>query len=70
MVVAPDGTVLGNLGREPGVLTVDLDPCRKWVKPRSHGQPEIEHRVLIEESRRKLRAEGSLAAERGNRRGR
>jgi glycerophosphoryl diester phosphodiesterase len=52
LVVAPDGTVVANAGSQPGVLQTRLDPTRRYLKPASHGKPEIEHRELMEQQRR------------------
>jgi deaminated glutathione amidase len=47
MIVAPDGDVVADAGREPGVISATIDPLRKFVKPRSHGQPDVEHGELM-----------------------
>ncbi len=51
LVATPDGTLAASLGHEPGLLTVEIEPTRKYVKPASHGEPLIEHRELIESHR-------------------
>ena len=52
MIVAPDGTIVADAGQEPGVITATIDPKQKFVKPRSHGQPDIEHGQLMARHRR------------------
>ncbi|MCD6287233.1 MAG: hypothetical protein J7M39_15095 [Anaerolineae bacterium] len=52
LVTAPDGTLLEDAGAHACVITVELDPKRKFVKPASHGRPVVEHRTLIESHRR------------------
>ena len=52
LVASPEGRLLATAGTEPGIIQVEIDPTRKFVKPRSHGQPLIEHRTLIERHRR------------------
>ena len=52
LVAAPDGTLLADAGADACVLTVEVDPMRKFVKPASHGQELIEHRTLLESHRR------------------
>ena len=52
MVASPDGSLLGRLEGDAGVLRVEIDPTVKWHQPRSHGQAEIEHRELIAIERR------------------
>jgi glycerophosphoryl diester phosphodiesterase len=52
LVVAADGTVVASAGSEPGVLRTQLNPRQRYLKPASHGQPEIEHRELMELRRR------------------
>jgi len=52
LVAGPDGALVADAGTEPGVLTVEIDPQAKFVKPASHGQPEVEHRTLIDRNRR------------------
>ena len=52
LVAAPDGALLADAGSEAGVVTVELDPGQKFMKPASHGRPIVEHRTLIESHRR------------------
>jgi len=52
MVVTPEGKSVGRLEGEASVLKVEIDPTVKWSQPRSHGQPEIEHRELLMIERR------------------
>jgi|ETNmetMinimDraft_30_1059905.scaffolds.fasta_scaffold16979_2 glycerophosphoryl diester phosphodiesterase len=52
LVAGPEGTILVNTRSEPGVVTVDINPHAKFMKPASHGQPIVEHRALIESNRR------------------
>lgn len=52
LIAAPTGDLLADAGNEPCILTANIDPNRKLMKPASHGQPLIEHRSLIESHRR------------------
>jgi glycerophosphoryl diester phosphodiesterase len=52
LVAAPDGTLLAVAETEPTVIRAEIDPGLKFVKPRSHGEGPVEHRVLMEEHRR------------------
>ena len=52
LVAAPDGTIVADAGETPGVVTADIDPQQRWLKPASHGKPAVEHRALIESQRR------------------
>jgi len=52
LVAAPDGNLLAVADTEPGVIRAVIQPELKFVKPRSHGEDPIEHRVLMEEHRR------------------
>ena len=52
LVVAPDGEVVVNAGGESGVIEAEIDPKVKFVKPRSHGMPDVNHRELIASRRR------------------
>ncbi|MFC1452131.1 glycerophosphodiester phosphodiesterase family protein [Verrucomicrobiota bacterium] len=52
LVVAPDGTVLADAGKEACVIEAEIDPTRKFTKPACHGRPAVEHRALIEANRR------------------
>ena len=52
LVASPEGQLLSIAGTEPGAIEVEIEPARKFIKPRSHCQPLIEHRVLIEAHRR------------------
>lgn len=51
LVASPEGDLLANAGTEPGILKIEIDPAKKFVKPRSYKQPLIEHRVLTERHR-------------------
>jgi glycerophosphoryl diester phosphodiesterase len=52
LVATPAGTLLADAGKDACVVTAELDPKRKFVKPASHGRPAVEHRALIESHRR------------------
>jgi len=52
LVVAPEGEVVVNAGGESGVIEAEIDPKVKFVKPRSHGMPDVNHRELIASRRR------------------
>lgn len=52
LIAAPDGSILEDAGDEVSLLTLELDPKRKFVKPASFGQPDIEHQALIENRRK------------------
>lgn len=52
MIVAPDGEIVVDANHEPGVIQATIDPKRKFIKPRSHGQPDIEHGQLMSRHRR------------------
>lgn len=52
LVATPSGTLLADTGPGARVLTVELDPEAKYVKPASHGQKHVEHRALVESHRR------------------
>ncbi len=52
LVASPEGDIIADAGEEPAVLAAEFDPSRRFVKPASHGQPDTEHRSLIEERRR------------------
>lgn len=52
LVATPAGTLIADAGGRPCVLKAELDPKRKFVKPASHGQKNVEHRALIESHRR------------------
>ena len=61
MVVAPDGTILGNMKSEVGHLDVTFDPLRKYLKPAGFGNPPATHPEYVEKGRRpwKYRPGGS-----------
>lgn len=40
MVIAPDGKVLADAGGEPGVLTCEIDPAARFMRPASYGEPD------------------------------
>jgi predicted amidohydrolase len=48
LVASPDGNIVVDAADAVGMVAVDIDPHLKFVKPASHGQPDVEHRVLIE----------------------
>lgn len=52
LIASPEGAVLAMAGTEPTVVTAEFDPKRKFMKPRSYGEPLVEHRVLLESHRR------------------
>lgn len=52
LAVRADGTVVVSAGGVAGVLSCEVDPKAGFRKPRSHGQPLVEHRTLIREHRR------------------
>lgn len=52
LVATPTGAVLADAGSVACVLSAELDPKQKFVKPASHGQKPVEHRALIESHRR------------------
>ena len=52
LVATPAGELLADAGEEACILTAEVDPGRKFVKPASHGRPRVEHRSLIEAHRR------------------
>jgi predicted amidohydrolase len=52
LIAAPDGQVVVNAGGEPRMIEAEIDPKAKFVKPRSHGMPDIDHRALIASRRR------------------
>jgi len=52
LVAAPDGTLLKDAGADACVMTAELTPERKFVKPASYGRDIVEHRALIESHRR------------------
>ena len=52
LVAAPDGTLLVVAETEPVVVRAEYDPKGRFVKPRSHGEDPVEHRILINEHRR------------------
>ena len=52
LVATPAGELLADAGEEARVLTAEIDPSRKFIKPASHGCHVVEHRALIELHRR------------------
>ncbi len=52
LAAAPDGRLLQDAGEKPGVLVVELDPKAKFIHPASHGQPQVEHRALLQSRQR------------------
>lgn len=49
MAVAPDGTVIADAGGEPGVLTCEIDPEQRFMRPASFGEPDkvIDYREAL-----------------------
>ncbi|MEZ5277378.1 MAG: glycerophosphodiester phosphodiesterase family protein [Opitutaceae bacterium] len=69
LVAAPDGSLVATGGQQAGIVRCQVDLSEKWMKPHSHGQAVIEHRVLLEGHRRpglyrnaQERIQASLAA--------
>ncbi len=52
LIAAPDGRITADIGNSAGVLIGNVDPAYRFTKPASHGQPDIEHRELLEAHRR------------------
>ena len=52
LVASPSGMLLTDAGAQPCVVTAELVPKQKFVKPASHGRKPAEHRALIESHRR------------------
>lgn len=52
LAVRADGTLIATAGAAAGVLQCELDLDYRFMKPRSHGQPLVEHRVLMREHHR------------------
>ncbi len=52
LVATPEGTLLADAGKNACVVSVELDPKNKFVKPASFRRPVVEHRALIESHRR------------------
>ena len=52
LVATPAGALLVDAGEGICVLTAEIDPKRKFIKPASHGRHAVEHRTLIEAHRR------------------
>lgn len=52
MIIAPDGTVLAEMGSRVGMATAEFDPKAKYYKPAGFGNPEAAHYEYIEQGRR------------------
>jgi predicted amidohydrolase len=52
LVASPEGDLMADAGSQPGVIKTEIDPARKFVKPASHGQPDVEHGELIDRHRK------------------
>ncbi len=50
--VAPDGSILLDMGNTPGIATAEIDVSEKWVKPASFGGSPVEHSTLLETHRK------------------
>lgn len=48
LVASPNGDIVVDAADAVGMVRVDMDPQMKFVKPASHGQPDVEHRALID----------------------
>jgi predicted amidohydrolase len=40
MAVTPDGTILADAGGVPGVITCEIDPKARFMRPASYGEPD------------------------------
>ena len=52
LVAAPSGELIADAGERARVLTTEIDPKDKFMKPASHGRRTVEHRALMELHRR------------------
>lgn len=53
MAVAPDGTMLGNMGSKIGILEVEFDPTKKYYKKKGfYGTTLLSHYEYIDDGRR------------------
>ncbi|MBR2948400.1 MAG: hypothetical protein IKC46_00910 [Lachnospiraceae bacterium] len=52
MIVAPDSTVLCELGNTVGCGTAEIDPHKRYLKPAGFGNPDAPHHHYIENGRR------------------
>ncbi|MDA0748633.1 MAG: glycerophosphodiester phosphodiesterase family protein [bacterium] len=52
LIAGPDGILLLQAGSVVGTFVGELDPTKRFTKPASHGQPDTEHRDLMERRRR------------------
>lgn len=52
MAVSPDGRVLGNMKSRTGMLKVEFDPMKKYLKPAGFGNGDAPHHEYIEYGRR------------------
>lgn len=52
MIVAPDSTVLVNLGSKIGMASYEFDPHKKYLKPAGFGNPDAAHYEYIDAGRR------------------
>lgn len=51
MIVSPCGNILA-ISNSTGMISAEIDPKMKFIKPASYREPVIEHRALIEKRRR------------------
>ncbi len=47
MIVAPDGEIIADIGKEVGVLTAEIDEKAKYMRPAGFGQPLIPNDEFI-----------------------
>jgi predicted amidohydrolase len=52
LVALPDGEITANAGAEAGVILAEINPHGRFLKPSSHGRPDVEHRELVISSAR------------------
>ena len=64
MVIAPDGTVLADMEGRVGMVTAEIDPHKRYLKPAGFGNPPDCHHHYVEAGRRpwKYRNGGSAMA--------
>ncbi len=51
MAVSPRGDVLANMYGAFGILEVEFDPCKKYLKPAGFGAPDASHHKYVEYGR-------------------
>lgn len=56
LVAAPDACLLAGAEQQACVLSIEIDPKKKFIKPSSYGAPPVEHRALITTHRHTARA--------------